>query len=444
MGRLEFPADFLWGTATASYQVEGAAREGGRGESIWDTFAREPGRVFAGESGDVACDQYHRYQEDIALMARLGFKAYRFSIAWPRILPEGRGAVNAEGVAYYRGLCEELHRSGLEACATLYHWDLPQGIEDEGGWPRRETAVAAGEYARVVFEALGDVVDRWITINEPWCIAYLGYAYGEHAPGRKDFDAAIRAVHHVNLAHGLMVKAHHDAGLKTPIGITWNLATPRPATGQDKDKEAALIGRAFDSEVFTGPVLGKAYPEMVTKQFGYRFPVEPGDMDLIGQPIDFIGMNYYSETAVAWNEDAPRKYEGQPSWQTVSDMGWYDTPYGLLRQLRWVRETSGGKLPIYITENGYARRDVLEADGRVHDGERIVYLRKHLQACEKAIREGINLKGYFAWSFLDNYEWAQGYSRRFGIVFCDYKTLKRHLKDSAYFFRDMIAGYGEW
>ena len=403
MERLEFPADFLWGTATASYQVEGAAHEGGRGESIWDTYARTPGRVFAGESGDVACDQYHRYKEDVALMARLGFKAYRFSIAWPRILPEGRGTVNAEGIAYYRGLCEELHRYGLEACATLYHWDLPQVLEDEGGWPRRETAVAAGEYASVVFEALGDVVDRWITINEPWCIAYFGYAYGEHAPGKKDFDAAIRAVHHVNLAHGLMVKAHRAAGLNTPIGITWNLATPRPATGSDKDKEAALIGRAFDSEVFTGPVLGKTYPEIVTKQFGYRFPVEPGDMAIIGHSIDFIGMNYYSETAVAWDEDAPRKYEGQPSWQTTSDMGWYDTPYGLLRQLRWVREISGGKLPIYITENGYARRDVLEADGRVHDGERIVYLRKHLQMCEKAIREGVNLKGYFAWSFLDNY-----------------------------------------
>jgi beta-glucosidase len=444
MARLDFPVDFLWGTATASYQVEGALAVGGRGESIWDAFARTPGKVYAGESGSVACDQYHHYKEDVALMAALGFKAYRFSIAWPRIVPEGRGKVNPEGVAYYKRLCDELHAHGMTACATLYHWDLPQVLEDKGGWPERKTAVAAGEYAQAVFKELGGCVDQWITINEPWCVAYLGYAYGEHAPGKKDFNAAMRAVHHINLAHGLMVKAHHEAGLKTPIGITWNLATPRPATSSTKDKEAALVGRAFDSEVFTGPVLKKEYPAMVTKQFGYTFPVEAGDMEIIGQKIDFVGMNYYTETAVAWNDDAPRKYEGQPSWQTVSDMGWHDTPYGLLRQLRWVHEISGGKLPIYITENGYARQDALGPDGRVHDRERIAYLEKHLQMCEKAIQESINLKGYFAWSFLDNFEWAWGYARRFGIVFCDYATLKRYPKDSAYFFRDVIAGYGEW
>jgi beta-glucosidase len=444
MARLDFPKDFVWGTATASYQVEGAVHEDGRGECIWDTFARKPGAVFGGESGAVACDHYHRYKEDIALMAGLGFSSYRFSIAWPRVLPDGRGPVNQAGLDFYRKLCDELHAQGMSAVATIYHWDLPQPLEDAGGWPERETALLAGKYAAVLFKELGACVDSWITINEPWCVAYLGYAYGEHAPGKKDMNLAMRAVHHVNLAHGLMVKAHREAGLKTPIGANWNLSTPRPATVREKDREAALIARAFDSEVFTQPVLRGSYPDLVTQRFGVKLPVEAGDMELIGQKIDFIGMNYYTESAVSWDESAPRKYKTEPSWQTASHMDWYDVPYGLLRQLRWVHEISGGKIPLYITENGYARDDKLEANGRVHDTERIVYLQRHLKMCSKAIKEGIELKGYYAWSFLDNYEWAWGYTRRFGIVYCDFKTQNRHPKDSAYFFRDLIAGYGEW
>jgi beta-glucosidase len=447
--KLVFPNDFVWGTATASYQVEGATHEGGRGESIWDTFARKPGAVYAGENGDVACDQYHRYAEDIALMAELGFKSYRFSIAWPRLIPAGTGKVNPEGIAYYRKLCEELHKHGISACATIYHWDLPQPLEDAGGWAERSIVDAFAEYAKVCFKELGDLVDQWITINEPFCVAYLGYFSGEHAPGNRDLQKALNAVHHVNLAHGVAVKAYCKTGLSAPIGISWNPDTPRPATARPADKKASEIVRAIHTEVFMFPCLGKAYPDLVTKDLKCSFPVKEGDMETIAQPIDFIGINYYTESPVAADKKAPFKYSVKPSWQDVSDMGWFVTPGGLERQLKWITEISKGAfgkgpLPIFITENGYARKDEIEPDGRVHDRERIEYLKQHLAVCADLIKEGVNIKGYFAWSFLDNFEWAFGYTRRFGIVHVDFFTQKRTPKDSAYFFRDVIAGYGEW
>jgi beta-glucosidase len=443
MPRLDFPDDFLWGTATASYQVEGAGHEGGRSESIWDVFARKPCAVYGGENGEIACDQYHRYKEDIALMAELGFKSYRFSIAWPRIMPGGTGKVNPEGIAYYRQLCDELHKQGIAACATIYHWDLPQVLQDKGGWADRSIVEAFAEYARVCFAELGGAVDQWITINEPYCVAYLGYHAGVHAPGIKDLNQALRAVHHVNLAHGRAVKLYRKTGLKAPIGITWNPSTPRPATRKDADKRAALIARAVDTEVFMYPILGKGYPEIVTRDLGLSFPVQPGDLADIAEKIDFIGVNYYNEGAVVYDETAPFKYRGVPAWQDTSDMGWPIVPQGLKRQLTWIHEISGG-LPLYITENGYARQDVVEKDGRVHDRERIRYVREHLEVCRDLIKEGIPLKGYYAWSFMDNFEWAHGYTKRFGIVHVDYVTQKRTPKDSAYFFRDTIAGYGDW
>ncbi|MDR3146516.1 MAG: beta-glucosidase [Treponema sp.] len=443
MPKLDFPGDFVWGTATAAYQVEGAGHEGGRSECIWDTFSRVPGAVYGGENGEIACDQYHRYREDIALMAELGFKSYRFSIAWPRIIPSGTGKVNPEGIAYYRTLCEELHRYGIKACATIYHWDLPQVLQDKGGWADRSVVAAFTEYAGVCFAELGDCVDQWITINEPFCIAYLGYYYGVHAPGIRDIDQALRAVHHVNLAHGSAVRAYRKTGLKAPIGITWNPSTPRPATGKGADKEAALTARALETEVFIYPVLGKGYPEIVTGKLGLRFPVQSGDLEIIAQPVDFIGVNYYNESPVAYDEKAPFAYSSKPSWQDTSEMGWPTVPQGLRRQLVWIQEASGG-IPMYITENGYAGDDRVDAEGRIHDRERIRYVRKHLEVCRDLIREGINLKGYYAWSFADNFEWSYGYTRRFGIVYVDYATQKRYPKDSAYFFRDVIAGYGEW
>jgi beta-glucosidase len=449
MQRLVFPEDFVWGTATASYQVEGAGHEGGRGECIWDTFARRPGAVYAGESGEVACDQYHRYAEDIALMAELGFKSYRFSIAWPRVIPAGTGKVNPEGIAYYRRLCEELHKYGISACATIYHWDLPQPLEDAGGWAERSITGAFEEYAQVCFRELGDLVDQWITINEPFCVAYLGYLYGVHAPGQRDLQKALNAVHHVNLAHGLTVKAYRKTGLAAPIGITWNPSTPRPATASPADKKAAKIARALETEVFIFPCLGKGYPDIVTKDLKCVFPIKSGDMETIAQPIDFIGINYYNEVPVAADRKARFKFCAKPFWQDLSDMGWPLVPGGLERQLIWIASAAKGAfgrpdIPIYITENGYARRDEIESDGKVHDRERIEYVRRHLAVCADLIKAGMSIKGYYAWSFLDNFEWAFGYTKRFGIVHVDYFSQKRTPKDSAYFFRDAIAGYAEW
>jgi len=449
MERLVFPKDFLWGTATAAYQVEGATHEGGRGESIWDTFARKPGAVYAGENGDVACDQYHRYAEDIALMAELGFKSYRFSIAWPRIIPAGRGKVNPEGIAYYRRLCEELHKHDMTACATLYHWDLPQPLEDAGGWPDRSIVDAFEEYAGVCYKELGDLVDMWITQNEPLCAANNGYLNGHHAPGIRDQQKALAAVHHMNMAHGAAVRAYRKTGLKAPIGITWNPVTPRPATSSAADKKAAEIARAFDTEIFMFPCLGKGYPEIVTKEFNCIFPVKEGDMETIAQPIDFIGVNYYFENPVAADAKAPHKYSGRPSWQNTTDMNWPIVPGGLERQLLWIAEISKGafgksEIPVYITENGCARNDEIEKDGRVHDRERIEYLKQHFSVIADLVKKGLPVKGYYMWSFMDNFEWLWGYTKRFGIVHTDYFTQKRTPKDSAYFMRDVIAGFGEW
>jgi len=449
MERLVFPKDFVWGTATASYQVEGAAYEGGRGECIWDTFSRKPGAVNQGDNGNIACDQYHRYKEDAALMAELGFTSYRFSIAWPRIIPNGTGKANPEGIAYYRNLCQELHKHNITACATIYHWDLPQPLEDAGGWPERSILAPFEEYVKVCYKELGDLVDMWITINEPYCVACLGYLHGEHAPGYRDLQKTLRAIHHVNMAHGIAVREYRKAGLKAPIGITWNPVTPRPATLRAADKKAADLARAINTEVFIFPCLGKGYPELAVKDLNCSFPIQPGDLETIAQPIDFMGVNFYNEAPAAADETAPFKFTMKPSWQETTAMGWPLTPGGLERQLLWIAEISRGafgkqEIPIYITENGCAYDDTVTSDGRVHDRQRVEYLQRHLAVCADVIKKGVPLKGYYVWSLLDNFEWAFGYSRRFGIIHVDFKTQKRTPKDSAFFFRDTIAGFGEW
>jgi beta-glucosidase len=454
MEKLIFPGDFVWGTATASYQVEGAVREGGRSESIWDTFPRKIGAVYEGENGDIACDQYHRYEEDVALMAELGFTSYRFSIAWSRILPNGTGKVNPEGVAYYRRLCGELHKYNITACATLYHWDLPQVLEDKGGWTNRSVVSAFEEYAKACYENLGDLIDMWITINEPYCIAYLGHLDGVHAPGHRDLQKTLSVIHHVNMAHGIAVREYRKTNLKAPIGITWNTEVPRPATLKPEDKHAADLARAVNAEVFVFPCLGKGYPELVTKELGLQFPIENGDMELIAQPIDFLGINNYYEQAVAADENAQFKFTVKPFWQQRTEMSWPITPAGFQRQIEWVAEVSRSVtfsdgtvkngLPIYITENGCACDDVVTHDGRVHDKGRIEYLQQYLAVCAKVIEKGIPLKGYFLWSLLDNFEWSFGRTKRFGIIHTDFTTLKRTPKDSAFFMRDVITGFGEW
>jgi beta-galactosidase len=434
MDNLRLPDGFLIGAATASYQVEGASYEDGRTDCIWDTFSRVPGAVYAGNDGKVACDQYNRYKEDIDIMAKLGFEAYRFSVAWSRIIPHADGKVNAKGIRHYQDMIDYLHSKGMKATCTVFHWDLPQYLQDKGGWENRATAEAFAVYARTLFESFKDSIDSWITINEPFCICHLGHLLGVHAPGKKDVEAFTKAVHNVNLAHGLALREYRAIGLKAPIGITLNPSTPRPATRRAEDVKAARIATDFETNVFLDPLMGSGYPAVFDKS---KADIRKGDMELIAGKIDFLGINFYNEIAVEADSSAPLGYSGVPNWSRLTDIGWPITPDGLMNQLRYLSSKTG-TLPFYITENGYAAADRVE-NGKVHDYERIDYLLAHLKVCQAAVEEGIPLKGYYVWSFIDNFEWAEGYSKRFGIVYCDYKTMERIPKDSAYFMRDVIA-----
>lgn len=436
-----FPSDFLFGVATAAYQVEGAAREGGRGPSIWDTFAHAPGKTAHGHTGDVACDQFHRWAEDVALMRDLGVGAYRFSIAWPRIFPEGTGRANPRGFDYYERLVDALLEAGIEPCPTLYHWDLPQALEDQGGWPARATAEAFAGYARTCFDALGDRVRTWMTLNEPFCSAVLGYGVGVHAPGVKDRSASYRAIHHLLLGHGLAVRAFREAGLEGRVGLAQNAEPFRPATARPEDVEAA--DRAMDLQVrmFLGPLFGKGYPERHLAAYPDRpMPIEPGDLDVIAEPIDFFGLNMYRELTVAHHGDHPEGYRTVPQWEPTTAMGWPITPGGLARVLRLI-DREYDHPAIYVTENGCAMTDVLSEGGtRCHDPARIDFLRGYLGACLAARGAGVDLRGYFLWSLIDNFEWAEGYTKRFGLLYCDYdEDLRRVPKDSFYWYRDLMA-----
>lgn len=455
----DFPADFLWGVATASYQVEGAVHADGRGPSIWDTFSRGPGNVTHGHTGDVSVDQYHRYREDVVLMKALGVGSYRFSIAWPRIQPEGSGAFNDRGFDYYKRLADELHAQDLRAAATLYHWDLPQPLEDAGGWPKRDVALRFADYCREVFVKLGDHIDFWITLNEPWCSAFLGYGIGEHAPGKRDLSAAWAAGHHLLLGHGLAVQAYRAERGRgdgvAPIGITNNLESPRPATRSEDDRAAADRAMDLRSRFFLDPVLGLGYPQRHFDAYPDLSPppVQDGDLDIIATPIDFLGLNYYFEPAIAAapvgapgeTRDSvachPEGFREVPSHHERTDMDWPVTPSGLYRHLRWVWEHTEGRYPLYITENGCAMPDQLSSDGeRCHDPRRIAYLQQHFSAALDAIEDGVDLRGYFVWSLIDNFEWSFGYTKRFGVVYADYVNGRRVPKDSYYYLRDVISG----
>lgn len=439
--RSRFPDNFLWGTATASYQVEGAASEDGRGVSIWDTFSRTPGKVLHGHTGDIACDQYHRYREDVELMKSLGVGAYRFSIAWPRVFPEGRGAQNPKGFDYYNALVDALLEAGIKPVPTTYHWDLPQPLQDAGGWPARDTAYAYADYAEACFQALGDRVDMWITLNEPFCSSVMSYYVGEHAPGETNMGRTTAAIHHLNLGHGLAVQAFRNGGYPGTIGTTLNTQTPRPATLRPEDVEAADRAADLPTRMFLDPLIGKGYPQRFLDAYeDAAVPLEDGDLDIISSDIDFLGLNYYSESCVAHDSEHPEGYRHVPQYQHTTDMEWPITPKGLHRHLTWLHEHTAG-MKIYVTENGCAMPDALSADGtRVHDHDRIAFLQEYLSACADAIQEGVNLQGYFLWSFIDNFEWAYGYTKRFGIVYCDYLDGRRVPKDSFYYYRDLIAG----
>jgi beta-glucosidase len=436
---LYFPPSFLWGAATASYQIEGAGHEDGRGESIWDRFCATPGKVRNGENGSIACDHYHRYREDVHLMHELGLQAYRFSTAWPRILPEGRGRVNPKGLDFYDRLVDELLTYDIEPYLTLYHWDLPQVLEDRGGWTSRGTVEAFLEYTEAVVRRLGDRVHNWITHNEPWVIAWQGYGWGEHAPGRTGDDLALTVVHNVLLSHGLAVPLIRRDAPQARVGITLNLTPVYPASNDPDDVAAARMADVFANTWFLDPVFRGAYPAEGQELFREHLPdIQPGDLPSIAVPIDFLGINTYSRHVVSAHPETKKPLHLRPSGAEFTDMDWEVYPDGLHDLLVRVHRDYSPK-SIYVTENGAAYTDVRLHDGSVQDPERQRYLEGHLGAASRAIRAGVPLHGYFVWSLLDNFEWALGYGRRFGIIHVDYPTQERTPKGSAYWYRDLIA-----
>lgn len=453
-----FDSDFIWGSATASYQVEGAANEGGRTPSIWDTFSHTPGKTLNSDTGDLAVDHYYRMSGDVALMKTLGLQAYRFSISWSRLIPGGRGAVNPEGAAFYTALVDQLLASGIKPVATLYHWDLPQELEDAGGWANRETAYAFAEYARAAARLLGDKVALWTTLNEPWCSAFLGYASGVHAPGRTEPAAALSAAHHLNLAHGLAACAIREVlGPNTPVSVTLNLHVVRPDDPANPDDvDAARQIDAVGNRIWTGPMLGDGYPDDlladVAQISDFSF-VQPGDLEIIKQPLACLGINYYATSRVRrgvsqgsgghgdggaspWVGADRVEFLEMPGPHTA--MGWNIDPSGLAELLRRCAADFKG-LDLMITENGAAFDDVVDADGAIHDADRIDYLRRHLAEVAAARADGVPVTGYFVWSLFDNFEWSFGYDRRFGIVRVDYDTQRRTVKDSGLWYANVIA-----
>jgi beta-glucosidase len=455
-----FPANFLWGSATAAYQIEGGVTEGGRGTSIWDTFSHTPGRTLNGDTGDVAADHYHRWREDVALMNELSLGAYRFSISWPRVQPRGSGEFNPEGIAFYCDLVDALVRAGIEPVVTLYHWDLPQELEDAGGWANRETAYRFAEYAARMARELGTRVSLWTTLNEPWCAAYLGYASGVHAPGRTDGAAALAAVHHLNLAHGLAGRAIRGVlGDEAKLSITLTLHVIRPDDpASAADANAVRRIDALGNRAFLGPLLDGAYPADLladTSRISDWSFVRDGDLEAIKLPLHVLGVNYYAtnrvrhfsglgeptqadghgdSAATPWVGADDVEFVRQPGPHTA--MGWNIEPAGLTELLLSLHAAYPGQ-PLVVTENGAAFADDVAADGHTHDARRVAYLHDHIEAVGAALDAGADVRGYFVWSLLDNFEWSYGYERRFGIVRVDFETLERVWKDSAFWYREL-------
>ncbi len=434
-----FPDDWVWGAATAAYQIEGAVREGGRGRSIWDAFSHTPGKIANGDTGDVACDHYHRYPEDIALMRELGLGGYRFSIAWPRIFPNGSGRPNAEGIDFYRRLIDELHTAGITPYVTLYHWDLPQTLQDHGGWGNRDTARRFGEYVHTIIAALGGGVQHWFTINEPWVAAYLGHWTGDHAPGARDFRLALLAAHNLLRAHGEgMAALRSEMRPGDEAGIVLNLAPCVPAGESNADQEAADRMDGFLNRWFLDALYRGQYPDDMVRLYGDAMPeIALGDMDLIAQPTDVLGVNYYTRTVAAYDPAAEPLHARRvtPADAPVTAMGWEVYPAGLFDILKRVHDDyAPGRL--LITENGAAFADTL-SEGEVDDPDRESYLREHLLQAYRAVEDGVPLAGYFAWSLLDNFEWAWGYSARFGLIYVDFATQERIVKRSGRWYSEV-------
>jgi beta-glucosidase len=456
---LTFPPDFLWGAATSAYQIEGAVREDGRTPSIWDTFSHTPGKVAFDENGDVAVDHYHRYRDDVAMMAGLNLAAYRFSVSWSRVQPTGRGPAVQRGLDFYRRLVDELLAHGIKPSVTLYHWDLPQELEDSGGWPERETAYRFAEYAGIVGEALGDRVEHWMTINEPWCAAFLGYCSGVHAPGRTDPAASLRAAHHLGLAHGLATSTLRSVlPARAEISMSLNSQVIRPLTDSPADIDAQRRVDNLANGIFHGPMLQGAYPQSLftdtARLTDWSF-VKDGDLQAAHQPLDALGLNYYTPVVVSakteeFNGPLATNHgvsEHQP-WPAADEVIFHQPP-GETTEMGWAIDPTGlhdlitryskmrPDLNIYVTENGAAYDDKPETDGQVIDPDRIAYVHQHLKAVHGAIDAGANVRGYYLWSLMDNFEWAHGYNKRFGAVYVDYATQARTPKASARWYSEV-------
>jgi beta-glucosidase len=434
-----FPDDFVWGAATASYQIEGAANEDGRGESVWDRFSATPGKVRNGDSGAVACDFYHRYSDDIRLMNELGIDAFRFSIAWPRVYPNPDGAINAKGLDFYDRLVDELLGNGITPYATLFHWDTPQWVEDAGGWPVRATVDHFCAYVEAVADRLGDRVGHWITHNEPWVVSWIGYGWGHHAPGRTSEADALATSHHLLVSHGRAMQILRERSPESQVGITLNLDFAYAASDSDADGAAAMWVDGFHNRWFLDPLFKGAYPADMLDAWKEIAPdIQDGDLELISQPIDFLGVNNYTSPLVAADTDGGRSRIVHRADVDRTDMGWEVVPEGLRDLLIRLHKDYAPKA-IYITENGAAFSDVRGHDGSVEDPERQGYLEAYIGAVAEAAASGSPVRGYFAWSLLDNFEWAWGYWKRFGLIYIDYATLDRVPKGSFYWYRDLIA-----
>jgi beta-glucosidase len=464
---LEFPTGFVWGTSTAAYQIEGAVHDDGRGASIWDTYSHTPGAVVRGETGDVACDHYHRFEADLDLMASLGFSAYRFSVAWPRVMPTGTGPVNQSGLDFYRRLVDGLVSRGITPLVTLYHWDLPESLQVRGGWANRDIVHWFADYASVVTGAIGDAVPTFTTLNEPWCSAFLGHATGVHAPGVTDDETALRVAHHLNLAHGVGGAAIRAQSSQAAISISLNLAQVYPASSDPEDVGAARHVDGLANRIFLDPILRGSYPHDVvasTEAWCDWSFVHDGDLTAIAAPVDILGINYYSPSCIAgprvvadradrptaagrWMAGSGAEPVAWPgtnlAWSVpqpgpYTDMGWRIDPSSFRDLLTRVARDYPG-VPLMVTENGCAYADGPDEQGRVRDDRRIEYLRDHLAAVQASIDDGADIRGYYAWSFMDNFEWSFGYAKRFGLVHVDYDTLERTPKDSAIWYASVAA-----
>ncbi|MEV4764776.1 GH1 family beta-glucosidase [Micromonospora chokoriensis] len=438
-GPLRFPDDFGWGAATSAYQIEGAAKEDGRGESVWDTFSRVPGRTRNGDTGDVAIDHYHRYAEDLDLMRDLGLRSYRFSISWPRIQPDGTGTPNQRGLDFYRRLLDGLHERGITPMATLFHWDLPQALQDAGGWESRDTSQRFADYADLVFHALGDRVPAWLTVNEPKTVVQNGYLTGHHAPGRQDPDAAYLVAHHLQLAHGLAVAALRASGSDSRIGPAFNLHPCYPADDSPQAAAAAHLYDGYENRLYLDSLLKGSYPEDVLADLGPQSRmvrgIRDGDLAIISAPVDLLAVQYYTPIYVTADGGTEHRWAtSEAAWQQIYPEGLYDLLTRITREY--------GPIPLTITENGLPTPDTLAADDTVQDTGRISFLRDHLAAAHRAIADGVPLESFHVWSLLDNFEWDAGYDQRWGLVYVDYATQRRVLKSSATWYRSVIADGG--